>query len=60
MKIGKILFQKTRLKITQLKKVRLVSVNELKLTQTELISFFHFVCDAANSLELFSMAHPAL
>ena len=34
-------------------------MNELKLTQVELFSFFHFICVAANASELFCMAHLA-
>ena len=41
---------KTRLNVTQIEK-------ELKLTQTELFSFFQFVCVVANASELFFMAH---
>ena len=33
---------KRRLKISQLKKVRFIKVNELRLTQIELLSFFLF------------------
>ena len=32
--------KKTRLKITQLDKVRFIKLNEIKLTQVELFSFF--------------------
>ena len=32
------------LKIIELKKVRFMKMNELKLTQVELFSFFHFKC----------------
>ena len=46
-------------KKTQLEKVCFIKVNELKLTQLELISFFHFMCAPANASELFSMAHLA-
>ena len=51
--------KKTRLKITQLEKVHFIKVNELKLNQVELFSFFHFVCFATNSFELFCMTHLA-
>ena len=51
--------KKQRLKITQVKKVHFIKVNELKLTQVELFSFFHFMCVAANESELFCMAHSA-
>ena len=51
------MLKKRRLKITQLEKGRFIKVNELKLTQVELISFFHFKCVAANASELFCMAH---
>ena len=50
---------KTRLKITQLRKVRLIKVNDLKLTQNELFNFFPFMCAIANASELFCMAHLA-
>ena len=50
---------KKRLKITQLEKVNFMKVNELKLTQVELLSFFHFKCVAANASVLFCMAHLA-
>ena len=46
-----------RLKVTELEKVRFIIVNDLKLTQGELFSFFHFMCTAANASELFCMAH---
>ena len=39
--------------------MRFIKVNELKLTQVELFSFFHFMCAAANASELFCMAHLA-
>ena len=39
--------------------MRFMKVNELKLTQVELFSFFHFMCVAANASELFCMAHLA-
>ena len=45
------------LKITELEKVCFIKVNELKLTQVELFSFFYFVCIAADTSELFCMAH---
>ena len=47
------------MKITQLQKVHVMKVNELKLTQVELFSFFHFKCVAANVSELFCVAHLA-
>ena len=50
----------TRLKkieITQLEKVRFIKVSELKLTQVELLSFFHFMSVAANASQLFCMTH---
>ena len=50
---------KKKLKITQLEKVCLIKVNELKLTQDELFSFFHFMCAVANASKLFCMAHIA-
>ena len=37
--------------------MRFIKVNELKLTQVELFSFFHFVCAAANASELFCTGH---
>ena len=49
--------KKTRLKITQLEKVRFIKVNELKLTQVESFSFFHFMCAAASAFELLCMTH---
>ena len=48
-----------RLKITQLEKGHFIKVNELKLTQVELFSFFHFICAVANASKLFCMAHLA-
>ena len=36
-----------------------MKVNELKLTQNELFSFFHFMCVAANAIELFCNAYLA-
>ena len=50
---------KTRLKITQLEKVRFIKANELKLTQVQLLSFFYFKCVAANAYELLCLAHLA-
>ena len=44
-----------RLKVTQFDKARFIKVNELKLSQIELFSFFHFMCAAANASELFCM-----
>ena len=43
--------------MTQLDKARFMKVNELKLTQVELLYFFHFMCAAAHASELFCMAH---
>ena len=37
----------------------LTNLNELKLTQVELFSFFHFMCDAANAFKLLCMDHVA-
>ena len=34
-----------------------IKVNELKLSQVELVSFFQFMCGATNASELFRMAH---
>ena len=51
--------KKQRLKITELEKVALTKVNELKLIQVELFHFFHFMCVAANASELFCMAYLA-
>ena len=45
--------------MTQLAKVHFITVNELKLTQVELFSFFPFMYVAANASELFCMAHLA-
>ena len=53
------MIKKQRLKITQLEKVRLTKVNELKLIQVELFSFFHFVCVAVEASELFCLAYLA-
>ena len=39
--------------------MRFIKVNELKLTQIELFSFFHFMCAAANASELFCVSHVA-
>ena len=47
------------MKITQLEKVRFIKVNETKLTQVELFSFFQLKCAAANVSELFCMAYLA-
>ena len=47
------------LKITQNEKVRFIYMNELKLIQVELFTFFHFMCVAANASELFCVAHLA-
>ena len=52
--------KKRRLKITQFENVRFIKVNELKLTQVEIFTFFHFMCAAANESELFCMAHLAV
>ena len=40
--------------MTQLEKMHFIKQKELKLTQVELFSFFHFLCVAS---ELFCMAH---
>ena len=45
-----------RFKITQIDKVRFIKVNELKLTQVELFSFFNFQSVAAIASELFCVA----
>ena len=37
--------------------MRFIKVNELKLTQVKLFSFFHLMCAAANTSELFCMAY---
>ena len=47
------------MKITQLEKVHLIKMNELKLTQVELFYFYHFMCVAANASELFRMTYLA-
>ena len=47
----------SRLKITHLKKVRFIKINELNLTQVELFSLFHFKSVTANVSELLSMAY---
>ena len=49
--------KKQRLKITQPEKVHFINVNELKIIQIELFSFFHFKCAAAYESGLFCMAH---
>ena len=36
-----------------------IKVNELKLAQVELFSFFRFMCAAANAFKLFYKAHLA-
>ena len=38
---------------------RFINVNDLKLTQVQLFSFFHFMCVAANASEMFCMAYLA-
>ena len=43
--------------MTRLEKVRFNKVNELKLFQSELFSFFYFKCAILNVYELFCMAH---
>ena len=45
--------------MSQLEKVSFIKVNELKLTQVELFSFFYFMYAAANASELFCIAHLA-
>ena len=40
-------------KKTQLEKAHFIKVNNLKLTQVEISSFFHFMCVAANASKLF-------
>ena len=55
--IEKYTLKKQRLKITQLEKARFIKVNELKFTQVELFSFFHFVYAAANASKLICMIH---
>ena len=51
--------EKTRMKTTQLEKVRFIKANEFKFTQVELFSFFHFKCVVANVSELFCIAYLA-
>ena len=51
--------KKQTLKTTQLEKVRFIKVSELNLTQVEILSFFHFMCVAAKTTELFCMVHLA-
>ena len=53
------MLKKQRGKIIQLEKVRFMKMNELKLTQVELFSFFHCMCAAANASKLFCMRHLA-
>ena len=47
------------MKITQLEKGRFIKVNELKLTQVELFSVFHFKCVATNVSELLCIVHSS-
>ena len=47
------------MKIAKLMKVCFMKVNELKLTQVELFSFFQLMCVAANASELLCLAHLA-
>ena len=51
--------KKQILKITQLETVRFIKVNELKLTQFEILNVFHFMCVAAKACELFCKAYLA-
>ena len=48
------------MKITQLEKVHFIKVNEIKLIQDKLFSFFHFIYVVANSSELFCVPHLAI
>ena len=50
---------KNKIEITRHEKVRFIKVNELKLTQVELFSFFRFMCVAAKAFEVFYMTHLA-
>ena len=43
----------------QLEKAHFIKVNEIKLTEVELLLFFHFICVADIASELFCMAHIA-
>ena len=45
--------------MTQLENMNFIKVNELKLIQVELFSFFHFMCVVANAYELVCMTHLA-
>ena len=45
--------------MTQLEKMHFIKVNQLKLSQVELLSFFHFMSAAANASQLFCVAHLA-
>ena len=47
------MLKKQRLKINQLEKLCFIKVNELKLTQDELVSLFNFKNVAAKKSELF-------
>ena len=47
------------MKITQLEKARVIKVNELKLTQEELLSLNHFKCLVAKVSKLFHVANLA-
>ena len=49
--------EKTWFEATQLEKARFIKMNELKITQVELLWFFHFNCVVANVSELFCMTH---
>ena len=49
--------KKQRLKITELEKVRFIKVNELKLIQIELFSFFLLMCAASNKSQLFCLPY---
>ena len=48
---------KTRLKINQLKKVRFIKVDELKVIQIELFEFLHVMRVAFNPSDFFCMDH---
>ena len=45
--------------MTQFENERFIKMNELKLTQVDFFSFFHFICVAANASELSCIDHLA-
>ena len=53
------ILKRQRLTITQFEKARFIKVNEFKLTEVELFSFFLLMCAASNASELFCMDNLA-